>query len=280
MNRHSFANSTTLAFATLALFATTSALAQINLPDASKGTGTVRETLKPSSDIGPNGSCREMQPSSTLKRTLVFDGENNELDIFDPKNARDVMATFANRGNVPVRIEIQAERGQRPIFETLDPGATLLREFSAVDDMIATCGATGREGCEVDVEIVSVLALPGIQIEPKFWYPGPVMSGTADFPPDSWDDCLWEQDLMWTSDQGRNIDLFIQNQGLHDVEIEFEYSNNTFWSHTVHSTSALPQFQTLSHEDEDVIAVRTKCQREPSNPCGNCVFDYSLTVLP
>ncbi|MDQ7005654.1 MAG: hypothetical protein Q9Q40_00300 [Acidobacteriota bacterium] len=227
------------------------------------------------------GSCRNLVASSRLVRKVSFSQGDGDVDVFDPGAARDMQATIANRSTSAVRMEVLREGSRAPAFETIPAGATVIREYTRVLDVVLRCEDPTGAPCRVELDLRhGPPSASDVAPDLPLWYPGPVAQGDADLPPDSDIDCLWEEDLIWSSAVGRKIELLVEVTGDHDLRVEVEDANNTFGVHDLRAPPAFPNALSLHLIEENIIAVRIMCNKSPVNACSNCKYHYSLTVLP
>ena len=268
---------------TLALFVTTAipVLAQTVGPPDPSGGGAMSAQFDTQQPHG-GGSCQKLVATSRLTRSVTFSQADGDLDVFNPSGPRDMQATLANLSAASVRVEIQRDGSRGPDFETIAPGTTLTREYVKVLDVILRCEDPTGAACRVDLDLLH--APPSGTNDPapdlSLWYPGPAAQGNADLPPDQDIDCLWEEDMIWSSAQGRKMELLVEITGEQDLSIEVEDSNNTFDVYNQSAPPSPPVNQTLHAFFDDAIAVRVKCNKNPVNGCSNCKYHYSVTILP
>lgn len=256
------------------------ALAQTIGPPDPSGGGAMSAQLQNQATAG-SGSCQKLVATSRLRRSASFSQADGDLDVFNPSGPRDMQATIANLSAASVRVEIQRDGSRGPDFETIAPGTTLTREYLKVLDVILRCEDPTGATCRVELDLLH--APPsgnGHAADLPLWYPGPVAQGNADLPPDQNIDCLWEEDLIWSSAQGRKMELLVEITGDQDLSIEVEDSNNTFDVYNRSAPPSPPVNQTLHAFFDDAIAVRVKCNKNPINGCSNCKYHYSVTILP
>lgn len=102
------------------------------------------------------------------------------------------------------------------------------------------------------------------------------MNGDVKSEPDQDADCLWEKVTLWQAASKRDINLEITLTGAHDMKVEIEGPVGIFQDYELGAAPAQPQFQKLSGEWEDIVAVHILCKKSPVNPCGSCDYTYEL----
>lgn len=256
------------------------AMAQTLGPGDPSGGSSQSAQLQNQTPLG-GGSCQKLVASSRLVRTVSFTQGDGDLDVFNPNTARDMQASFTNLSAAAVRVEVQREGSRAPEFLTIPAGATVSREYTRVLDVVLRCEDPTGATCRVDMELLHAPpSASDVAPDLPLWYPGPVAHGDADLPPDSAIDCLWEDDLIWSSGTDRKMELLVEITGEQDLRIEVEDKNNTFDVYHLDAPPAPPGGQTLHNFFEDAIAVRVTCNKNPVNGCSNCKYHYEVTILP
>lgn len=252
---------------------------------------------RPSSEIGANqfaalndrpgtnpaaaGATGKPSVRRTFSRSIG--AHSGEVVLWQPARAKDLAARFVNTGSSEITVILRPEPGAgSPTTLSLKPRSSgmpgAIRGVAKATSISAICNASGTQACTLDLDLKFAAPGGGVgdDIKDGFWFASNDYHGSISDPTDSTRDCLWNFDTLWESVTARDMDVFFEATGPHDVEVliwEGAISNkldvNGLDAGIVHTNGG---------DYYDVVKVETRCTRSPVSACSPCNFDYYLTV--
>lgn len=237
---------------------------------------------QPATDAQSTGNRSKPSVRRTFTRTI--DPRDGEVELWTPNRAKDLAARFVNRGTQNITVIMYPATGAgSPISIALNPSAMgmpgAIRGMAQAARVTAICNASGTQSCKLDLELRFAAPDGGVgdNIHDGFWFASNDYHGSISDPADSTRDCLWNFDTLWESVTPRDMDVFFEATGPHDVQVEIQEEGGVSAGFEVNGLDA-GIVHTNGGDYYDVIKVETRCQRSPTSACSPCNFDYSLTV--
>jgi hypothetical protein len=235
-------------------------------------------------------SCTKEDPeprpeeNNEAPETISFfmEPEEKTTKLFVPDQTSDMLVLCNNKGNTPLKLQLEVvaddDGTTRVLDRPIDPGASYSAEFASVVAVFCEVDPSGDPILPaLDFFAIYSPTSPGGFGATDWLSAGVVcVNGEVDTPTDSDIDCLWDRDVIWESVEPRKIDLEIEITGDHDLFVDIEYEGGIYQGYNVSAPPALPQFQTLAGEWEDVVAVYIEVEKSPVNDCSNGKYDYSI----
>ena len=167
----------------------------------------------------------------------------------------------------------------RTIERTLAPGQAFSEEFAQLLSVQAVVPASSIPVViALNFQVASIPTGEDNGFSASDWLAtGKIcLNGEVESEPDQNIDCLWETVTLWQAAFKRDIDLNITLTGKHDMKVEIEGPVGIYQVYNISAAPALPQFQVLSGQWEDIVAVHIHCIKSAVNPCESCDYTYDL----
>lgn len=276
--------------ATLATLATLApgALAEISSTRGQLDRNTIYGVDDPvlSADFSPHASSgsgtSRYRGAARKARQVELAADDTATDLFNPLEPRDVVGMLANVGNDPIDLQFFPDGSSTPEVVTLDPGGRTSVNYGRIVDITATCLGGRAALCLLDLDLVHA---PNDGNGPagdiQNWFQIQHFEGSVSDPPDLDDGiaCLWEFDTLWSANEPRTVELFIQVTGVQDLDVEIEEENGTIHGYSL-CAGCLPNQKFIDDTWLDVVEIRVQGENSPEPGCQNVDYDYQITILP
>ena len=248
------------------------------------GTSTTSTDLDMLSTEQPQAAGCPHAHAVRRTRTVSFTGADGPITLLEGEDkGHDGWITLESVQNGPVRMELQKTDGSTETRST-GVGKVEVNEFTFTKKTDLFCEDPTGAPCIVATDIIYVANNPQSGHQPDdmgLWIQIPGFGGDVADKPDDFGLCLWDGfDTLFSSQNPRKIDLFIELTGNQDLNYEIiDVSDTVAWSGTLQA-GALPQFQSLIGVFEDVKEIRYSGSESPVSPgCSDATFHYEIKFV-
>lgn len=193
------------------------------------------------------------------------DPEGVEIPLSIEREAVDVIVVFTNLGDEPVSVSIT----DNTTVLSIKANATQMMELGEIMGMTILPPTGGSAAVQVDLHYAPTQKKGNnFNIKDKGTGNPICLSGKGTYQPVDFRDCIFEKVKVWSSETPRDISVDFKVTGKTDVVVQVVYENNTDGIYKGLAAPANENLQSVILNEENVIAVYIKGEKNSANGCA------------